>query len=221
MKHKRKRIAVIGLGLFGSSLARRLVQDCEVLVIDSSQAVINEIADDVHMALRADARDYASLAAVINEEFEEVVVCIGEQLEASILCVLHLKKLGVRAVHAKAINEDHGRILKAVGATNVVFPETESAQRLARLIVNPNLIDFVELSAEISVMEVIPPVSFRGRTLMALNLRSNFQVTVIAAKDKATGQTTVIPAMDLVVGEGTSLVVLGRSDAIAALQNQA
>jgi trk system potassium uptake protein len=217
MKHGKKRIAVIGLGLFGSSLARRLVRDCEVLVIDLDQGIINDIADEVHMALRADARDFDNLAAVINDEFDEVVVCIGEQLEASILCVLHLHKLGVRSIHAKAINEDHGRILRTMGVHNVIFPETESAERLARLIANPNLVDFVELSSEVAVMEVSPPRSFLGRTLLDLNLRQRFLVTVIASKD-VDGKTTVIPTMDTVVTEGMTLVVLGRPDAVAALR---
>jgi len=217
MKHGKKRIAVIGLGLFGSSLARRLVQDCEVLVIDLDQAIINDIADEVHMALRADARDFANLAAVINEDFDEVVVCIGEHLEASILCVLHLQKLKVRSIHAKAINEDHGRILRTMGVHNVIFPETESAERLARLIANPNLVDFVELSDEISVMEVTPPASFLGKSLLELNLRQRFSVTVIASKD-GDGKTTLIPSMDTVVAAGMSLVVLGRTDTVAALR---
>jgi len=218
MSNKRKRIAVIGLGLFGQSLARRLVSDFEVLVIDLSQAVVNEIAEHVHVALRADARDFPSLSAVINDEFDEAVVCIGEQFEASILCVLHLKKLGVKSIHAKAINLDHGQILEAVGATNVIYPETEAAARLARLIINPNLIDFVELSAEISVMEVAPPQSFTGKTLLALDLRRLYQVSVIAVKEAASGQTIVIPGPDFVVKAADTLVVLGRSDAVAALQ---
>lgn len=217
MKHGKKRIAVIGLGLFGSSLARRLVQDCEVLVVDLDQGIINDIADEVHMAMRADARDFANLSAVINDEFDEVVVCIGEQLEASILCVLHLQKLGVRSIHAKAINEDHGRILRTMGVHNVIFPETESAERLARLIANPNLVDFVELSDEVSVMEVTPPASFLGKSLLELNLRQRFSVTVIASKDTA-GKTTLIPSMDTVVVAGMSLVVLGRTDTVAALR---
>ena len=217
MKHGKKRIAVIGLGLFGSSLARRLVRDAEVLVIDLDQGIINDIADEVHMALRADARDYDNLAAAINDEFDEAVVCIGEQLEASILCVLHLQKLGVPRIHAKAINGDHGRILRTMGVHDVIFPETEAAERLARLIVNPNLVDFVELSDEVDVMEISPPGSVFSRTLLDLNPRQRFSVTVIASKDAA-GKTTVIPAMDTVVSAGMSLVVLGRADAVAALR---
>jgi trk system potassium uptake protein TrkA len=219
MKKQRKRIVVIGLGQFGRSIARKLAETCEVVVIDMNQAIINDLADHVELALRLDARDLASLASVVNREFDEAVVSIGEIFEASILCVLHLKKIGVPIIHAKALNEDHGKILQAVGATNVIFPEQDSALRLARQIDNPNLLDFVELSDDTSVMEVAPPDSFCGKTLLELDLRRKFNVYVIAVKEIIPGRTVVIPGPDFVVKDSDSLVIVGLDSALQQLRN--
>jgi len=218
MKKQRKRIVVIGLGQFGRSIAKKLAETSEVVVMDMNQAIINDIADHVELALRLDARDLPSLAAVVNREFDEAVVSIGESFEASILCVLHLKKIGVPIIHAKALNEDHGRILQAVGATNVVFPEHDSAVRLARQIDNPNLMDFVELSDDTSVMEVAPPDSFCGKTLLELDLRRKYNVYVIAVKEIIPGRTVVIPGPDFVVKDSDSLVIVGLDSALQKLQ---
>ncbi|PKN25596.1 MAG: TrkA family potassium uptake protein [Deltaproteobacteria bacterium HGW-Deltaproteobacteria-22] len=219
MKPKKKRVAIIGLGQFGSSLALALAPTCEVLVIDSDQSIINEIADYVEMALRMDARDFSNLSAVLNSEFDEAVVCIGGSFEASVLAVLHLKKLGIPSIHAKALNEDHGKILHAVGATNVIYPEKESAHRLSRQINNPNLLDFVELSDDTSVMEIAPPDGFCGKTLLELDLRRKFNVYVIAIKEIIPGRTVVIPGPDFVVKDSDSLVVVGEVSALQKLQN--
>ncbi|MBU1068729.1 TrkA family potassium uptake protein [Myxococcota bacterium] len=219
MKKHRKRIVVIGLGQFGRSIARKLAETCEVVVMDMNQLVINDIADHVELALRIDARDFASLASVINRDFDEAVVSIGEIFEASILCVLHLKKLGVPIIHAKALNDDHGKILAAVGATNVIFPEHDSALRLARHIDNPNLMDFVELSDDTSVMEVAPPDSFCGKTLLELDLRRKFGVYVIAVREIIPGRTVVVPGPDFVVKDSDSLVVVGQVSALQKLQS--
>jgi len=219
MNNRKKRVAIIGLGLFGSSLALALAPTCEVLVIDMDQTLINEMADQVDLALRLDAREYASLATVVNSEFDEAIVCIGGvAFEASVLCVLHLRQLGVKSVHAKAINADHGRILRAVGATNVIYPERESALRLSRQINNPNLLDFVELSEDTSVMEIAPPSDFCGQTLLSLDLRRRFGVYVIAVKEIIPGRTIVIPGPDFVIKDSDSLVVVGQVSALQKLQ---
>jgi len=219
MKSAKKRVVIIGLGQFGSSLALALAPTCEVLVIDQDQALVNEMADQVELALRMDAREYASLAAVVNADFDEAVVCIGGvSFEASVLCVLHLKKLGVRSIHAKAVNEDHGRILQAVGANDVIYPERETALRLARQINHPNLLDFVELSEDTSVMEIAPPSGFCGKSLLELDLRRRFGVYVIAVKEIIPGRTIVIPGPDFVVKDSDALVVVGLAGALEKLQ---
>jgi len=101
MKHK-KHICIIGLGEFGTELARELSRECEVLVLDRDENRVNAIVDQVQRALILDVRDFAGLSSVVTADFDEVIVSIGEDLEASILCTLHLKKIGVRSIQAKA-----------------------------------------------------------------------------------------------------------------------
>ena len=148
----RKRICVVGLGSFGRHLAQTLARDCDVLAIDQNQAIIDEAADHVQRAICLDARDFSSLASVVSSDFDEAITCMSESIETSILCVLHLKKIGVKAIHAKASNRDHAEILRAMSVENIIFPERESAERLARHIVNPNLLDFIPVSDEFMVM---------------------------------------------------------------------
>ena len=182
MKHK-KHICIIGLGEFGTELAQELSRQCEVLVLDQDENRVNAVVDQVQRALIMDVRDFAGLGSVVTADFDEAIVSIGEDLEASILCTLHLRKIGVPSIQAKAKTEDHAAILRSVGATEVIFPERETARRVAAHIINPNLLDFVPLEADYRVMDVAPPDDFYGSSLEALDLRKRFGVFVIAIRE--------------------------------------
>ena len=120
---------------------------------------VEAILDKVQRALILDVRDYHALSSVVTEDFDEAIVSIGESLESSILATLHLKKIGVKRIWAKATTEDHAAILRAIGASEVVFPERETARRLASQLINPNLLDFIPLHEDYRVMDVAPPDS--------------------------------------------------------------
>ncbi len=214
MTRQKKRIAVIGLGQFGRSLALTLATTCEVLVVDIDQSKINDIADEVELAIRADAREFANLAALINEDVDEVVVSIGESLEASILCVLHLKNLGVRVIHAKALTEDHGRILESLGADNVIFPETETARRLARRIHHPGLFELADLAEDMSVLRMIPMSSEYGKKLSELHWREKFGLFVVSVRKQASDELIVIPGPEYKIQPEDELVLLGTFESI-------
>ena len=126
-----RQVCVIGLSQFGSHLARQLVKmDCQILVIDSDEERVNDIRDDVHRAVIGDARDFQMLDSVVADTVDEVVVSLGEtNIEPSILCALHLKQIGVKRIASTARNDDHAQILRAVGATEIVFPERDTAER--------------------------------------------------------------------------------------------
>ena len=124
----KKHLVVIGLGEFGSELARELAKQCEVLALDRDENKVNAVVDAVQRALILDVRDFNSLSSVVTGDFDEAIVGIGENLEASILCTLHLKKIGVKFIYAKAKTEDQASILRALGAT-----ETPTSGRLACL----------------------------------------------------------------------------------------
>jgi trk system potassium uptake protein len=219
MKRK-KYICVIGLGQFGMELARELSKTCEVLAMDVNEDLVYAIADDVQRALSVDARDYASLKQVVTADFDEVIVSLGESLEASILCTLHLKKIGIKMIRAKVISEDHAAILHSLGVQEVIFPERETAWRLAAQIMNPNLLDYVPLEAGYRVMDVAPPNSFYGRTLMDLELRKQYGVFVIAVKELVPQRFIFLPEPSFVVKPSDILVMIGRDAELARLQEK-
>ncbi len=218
MKSLRKLICIIGLGQFGSELARELAHRCEVLALDNDEDRVNAIADSVQRAMIVDARDFSGLSSLVREDFDEAVVSLGESMEASVLCTLHLKKIGIKAIRAKAISEDHATILRAVGATETIFPERETARRVAAQIINPNLLDFIPLAEDFEVMDVGVPDSFHGKSLLALKLRERFGVFVIAVKELVPPKFVFLPGPDFVVKPSDVLVMIGKEDDLARIQ---
>jgi trk system potassium uptake protein TrkA len=218
MKHK-KHICVIGLGEFGSELAQELSRQCEVLALDKDENRVNAIVDTVQRALILDVRDFVGLSSVVTADFDEAIVSIGEDLEASILCTLHLRKIGVRSIQAKAKTEDHAAILRSVGATEVIFPERETARRVAAQIINPNLLDFVPLEADYRVMDVAPPDAFYGSSLEALDLRKRFGVFVIAVRELIPPRFVFLPDPSFVIKPSDVLVVIGREKDLIGVQD--
>ena len=213
-----KRVAVIGLGQFGRHLAVRLAADCQVLALDQSQHAVTEIAPHVQRALALDARSFPALQEALGEGPDEAVVAMSGSMEASILCVLHLRRMGVGRIYAKAANPDHGEILRAVGAHEIVFPERETAHRLAAQVVHPNLLDFLPLSDDYLVMQIAPPEAFQGQTLAAANLRQRFGIYVMAVKEHVPDRTVMLPGPDFVIKPSDTLLVIGREGSLAALQ---
>ncbi len=158
---------------------------------------------------------------MVSSDFDEAVVAMSENMEVSILAVLHLKKIGVGRVHAKAQNRDHATILEAVGADSIIFPERDTARRLVRQVLNPDLLDYVPISEDYSVMQVTPPPEFHGRTLQELDLRKHLGIFVIAMRDPETESTIFLPGPDAVVQEKMVLVVIGRPEDVDAMPSHA
>ena len=217
MKIKRH-LVVIGLGEFGSELARELAKQCEVLALDRDENKVNAVVDAVQRALILDVRDFNSLSSVVTGDFDEAIVGIGENLEASILCTLHLKRIGVKSIHAKAKTEDQASILRAVGATEIISPERETARRVAAQIINPNLLDFVPLEEDYRVMDVAPPDALYGRSLEELNLRKNFGVFVIAIRELVPARFVFLPGPEFVIKPSDILVMIGKEQDLLRLQ---
>jgi trk system potassium uptake protein len=218
-KHK-KQICVIGLGHFGWELAVALSRDCEVLAIDRDPVIVNEIADRVHHARALDTRDEAALAKVIPHGIDEAIVSMGENMESSILCTLYLKRLGVPVVRVKALTDDHAIVLQQVGADEVIFPERETARRVAAHITNPNLLDFVPLGGDYQVMEERLPQSFEDYTLGELNLRARFGVFVLAVRRLDLGETEFLPGPNFRLQAEDVLVMIGRESELARVREE-
>jgi trk system potassium uptake protein TrkA len=214
----KKHIVVIGLGEFGSELARELSKECEVLALDRDENKVNAVVDAVQRALILDVRDFNSLSSVVTADFDEAIVSIGENLEASILCTLHLKKIGVKYIHAKAKTEDQAAILRSVGATEIISPERETARRVAAQIINPNLLDFVPLEEDYRVMDVAPPDAFYGSSLEELDLRKRFGVFVIAIRELVPARFVFLPEPSFIIKPSDILVMIGRQEELLRLQ---
>lgn len=208
----KRQVCVIGLGQFGTHLARALVKmGCEVLAIDIDERRVEELRDDVHRALIGDARDYEMLASVVAPTVDEVVICLGAaNLEPSILCTLNTKRIGVKSIRSTAANDDHAQILKAVGATETVFPERDAAERLARRVADPDIRDMFSLAEDFRIMEIAAPGKTHGKSLAQLDLRAKFDILVLAIRGADSPQYAFLPPASRVIRADELLMVLGR-----------
>jgi len=218
MSKRKKRVAVIGLGHFGWELACALANHCEVLAIDRDPELVDAIAEHVHYARALDVRDEAALASVLPEDLDEAVVSMGENLEGSILCTLYLKRLGVPSVRVKALTDDHAVVLRQIGAVEVIFPERETAHRLAARIANPNLLDFVPLGGDYEVVEWRVPATFDGQTLLEIKLRSRYGAYVIAVQHPESGEVEFLPGPECRLHKHDIVTVIGRRADLDQLQ---
>jgi trk system potassium uptake protein len=215
---EKKYICIIGLGEFGSELARELSRQFEVLALDQDANLVNAISDEVQRAMTLDVRDFASLSSVVTQDFDEAVVSIGESLESSILATLHLKRIGVPVIRAKAKSQDHASILRSIGASDIIFPERETAQRVAAQMINPNLLDFIPLAEDYQVIDLASPNAFYGKSLRELNLRKDFGVFVIAIKELVPPRFVFMPDPDFVIKPSDILVAIGKEEDILRLR---
>ena len=212
-----KSYAVIGLGRFGSQVARQLCAlGCEVLAMDVSSELVNQIAGDVTHAVVGDGQDKEVLKALGVRDMDCAIIAIGDNLGASVLTTMNMKELGVPYVVCKAHDDTHRRVLQKLGADRVVIPEQEQATRLARSLSSPNVLDYIELSEEYGIVEVPAPKAWWGKSLRELNVRAKLGVNILAVRRD--GAINVSPAAEFQTCEGDIMIVLGDSDALAAVQ---
>ena len=212
-----KSYIVIGLGKFGSEAARRLCQlNCEVLAIDRNPELVQPISSQVTQAVVGDARDKEVLRALGAKDFECAIVAIGDNLADSVLATMNLKELGLPYIVCKASDETHRQVLIKLGADKVVIPEQEQANRLAKNLSSPNVLDYIQLSNEYGIIEIPAPGSWQGKSLKELNVRAKLGVNIIAVKDE--GKINVSPAADYRIKENDVMVVLGETAALDAVE---
>ena len=212
-----KSYAVLGLGRFGSALARQLCKlGAEVLALDVKGDYVQQIANDVTHAVVGDAQDKEVLRALGVRNLDCAVIAIGDNLAASVLITMNLKELGVPYIVCKAHDETHRKVLEKLGVDRVVIPEQEYAQRLARTLNSHNVLDYIELSEDFGILDVPAPKSWIGKSLRELNVRAKLGVTIIAVENG--GKTNVSPTADYAVGEGDTLVMLGDNVALEKVQ---
>ncbi|MGM0138986.1 trk system potassium uptake protein TrkA [Enterococcus sp. DIV0755b] len=213
--------AIIGLGRFGGSICRTLIESGqEVLAIDSSEDRVNEYMNIATHAVVGNAQDEMTLRSLGIRNFDHVIVAIGEDIQASILVTLMVKEMGVPNVLAKAQNEYHARVLEKIGADRVVHPERDMGVRIAHNLVSKNILDYVELSDVYSLAEIrVTNPKFYDKSLADLNFRQNFGLTVVGIR-RVNGKVVVSPTADEIVLKNDNLLVIGETDDVDILDEK-
>ena len=213
---QKKEFVVFGLGRFGKSVATTLAESgCEVLVVDNDDAKIQEMADIVTYAVKADVTSLEILETLGISNFDGAIIGIGEDLEASVMVTILVKELGIPYVLAKAQTELHAKILKKVGADAIVFPEKETGVRIAHNLLMGNFFDAIELSSRYSIMEIDTPDEWNGRNLMELDLRAKYKINVIGIKRQ--DSIDVNPSPQYKVLRNDIMVVIGENEMLNKL----
>lgn len=213
-----KQFAVIGLGRFGSSVAITLSKmGYDVLAVDTNEDIVNRITDEVTYAVQVDAMDEHSLKSLGIRNFDVVIVAIGQDVQTNILVTLMLKEMGVKRVVAKAQNSLHGLVLEKIGTDMVVFPERDMGVRVAHALVSKNILDQINLSPEYSIVELIAPEEFVGKSLLEAGFRKELGVNILAIRR---GKDIIIsPGARQAIYDGDILVAIGRNDQLKKMES--
>lgn len=224
-----RKVAVIGLGRFGTALARQLSSSgVQVIAIDRNGQSVNEIKDDVALAVRCDSTDEAVLRSQDVDKVDVCVISIGENFEAALLTTVLAKEMEIPQVICRAQSRLHAEIFKKIGADRVIQPEEESGANLARQLANPQLIDFIRLADGYTLMEFAAPALFQHKSLKSLGLRSKYDVNLVAIRrpiderDPAGNRMTqtIVPKPEDVIVPGDILVIVGADEALARLPRE-
>lgn len=219
-KKAKRKIAVLGLSNFGLYLSRKLADlGCEVLVVDRDERRVRLVREDVAKAVIGDVTDPQTLRSLQMDEFDVVALSLGDEMGASLLSLLHLRDMGVKQILAKAVSEEHARIAAGLGATEVVFPERDMAIRTANVMAGSNILDYLPLGEEYSIVELAPDNEFIGKSLRDIDLRRVYHVEVIAVKQVLEGKA-LVPDSNFVIRDSDLLVVVGKNEDIERLQKK-
>ena len=219
-----RQFAVIGLGRFGSSVAKTLSEKgLQVLAVDTDENKVQDFSDIVTQSVCADATDDKALKAIGMESVDVAVVSVGDNIEASILITLVLKEMGIKEVIAKAVTKDQGKALKKIGADRIIFPERDMGTRLANSLASPHISELIELSSNCSIMEIKAPKEFIGKSLKQLNLRIEYGLNVVAIKSRnEKGEDTVnkVPEAEYKIRAQDRLMLVGPNENIKKLERK-
>ena len=200
MDRKNRTVMVVGLGRFGASIARTLSEDgVQVLGIDRRMDLVESLQQELTQAVQADSMDRETLHMLGAGDFDTAFVTIGGDLKASCATTMLLKELGCKQVIAKASDEFHGRMLEKLGADKVLFPERDMGKRIAHNLVSGNLLEYIELSPDFSMVEIQAGPEWNGKALRALNLRERLGINVVAVRSG--GKTDALPPQTVIRGD--------------------
>ncbi|WP_088102381.1 potassium channel family protein [Halalkalibacter urbisdiaboli] len=215
----KKQFAVIGLGRFGGSVCRELYRmGHEVLAIDNSEDKVNEFANSATHAVIADATDERVLKNLGIRNFEFVIVAIGDNIQTSILSTLLLKELDVKNVWVKAQNHYHHKVLDKIGADRIIHPEYDMGIRIAQHLVSEKIIDYIELSEEYSIVELIATEKVANNSLIELDIRAKYGCTILAIKR---GENVMVsPSPHDLIYEKDILIMIGHKNDLKRFEEE-
>lgn len=215
----KKEVAVIGLGRFGGSICEELSKSgVDVLAMDKNEELVEQYSNIVTQAVVGDSTDENVLRSLGFRNFDHVIVAIGTDIQSSILTTLILKEMGVKKVTAKAINDHHAKVLKKIGADQVVLPERDMGRRLAKTLVSANVLEYLEIADDYSLAELSASRFIHGRTIRELDVRAKYGVNIVAIKRGK--EMLVSPQAEEKIFEGDLLIVIGSVQDIERFENK-
>ena len=214
-----KRFTVLGLGSFGFGVAQTLFEEGhDVIALDIDNDLAQKIRPFCSQAIIGDATQKEMLATLGLDEMDAVVISMGGNTSASTLVTLYVKELGAKRIVVKAANADHGKILRKVGATQVIFPEMDMAVKVARNLSTPDVLDYFPMTGDYIIAEIAPVEDFVGKTLAELKLRAKYNVNVIGIKEFVPENFVLVPPADFTIKDSDVLLVIGTRDDIKKIK---
>ncbi|MFH1195222.1 MAG: TrkA family potassium uptake protein [bacterium] len=213
-----KNIAIIGLSSFGFYLCKSLSAfGFNLMAIDVKDDLVKQVRPFVRKAVIGDAKDKDFLMKLGIEDFDTVIVSVGSKIDVSILITLYMKELNIKEIIAKAVNEDHAKILNRIGATRIIFPERDLAERMAYTIASPNFLEYIPLTEGFSLIEIAPAQEWLGKKLKELLLRNRYQIQIAMVRE-IIPERVVIPDGEFILKDSDILYIVGSDENIIKLQ---
>lgn len=215
---KKKKFAVLGLGRFGANAAFALEEmGYEVMGVDIDNAITSALSDKLSQVVSFDIRDAKALEQVNISDFDTVIIS-SKNLEASLMATMLCKEFNIEEIVVKAINERHAEMAKSLGATKIIFSERDMARRTVMHLVSENAIDYIDIDANIKVININAPKAVIGKSLAQSHLRAKYNIVIIVIVSN--GVTMVAPSVDYVIKEGDKLFIIGRAEAITKFEGE-
>jgi trk system potassium uptake protein len=213
-----RRIAVIGLSAFGMALVQSLAQEgCRILAVDIDEHKVDQVRELADEAVIADVRERSALETLRIADYDAVVLSVGEPLDSSLLAVLHLRDLKVEHIYAKAVTEDHRRLLLKLGVAEAIFPEADMARRVSLTLADPMVLDTVRLGEDFSVVEFAPLKNYIGRTVGEVSAKLTDRAAIVAIRDMLRNEMRFNPSPDVRISDSDVLVIVGKTEDVRHL----
>lgn len=219
LKSSKRQYAVLGLGIFGSTVAKTLSNyDCEVLALDNDIKCVNRMADIVTQAMQCDITDIDQLRTAGAGDCDVAIVGMGNHLEETVLAIINLKELGVPYIVAKAKNKRYMQIFTTVGADRIVRPEKEMGTQVAKSLLSNNIVEMFDIDNEYSMVEIEAPFSWVGKSLRELDARKRFGINVLGIRRPQNQKLSLSPDADYIIDACDHLVVIADRNNFTRLE---